>query len=269
VPWDDTRTAELYDEFTRNFPMYDDTSRDLVELADVAQAATIVDLACGTGATTRRVLASAQTDASIVALDGSRSMLDVAARDITDDRVTFVHADAAALGEHASDVDAIVCNSAIWQTDMAAVFKAAARVLRPGGRFAFNIGRQFMILPFTEEELSKSKPSLWDYALAIAVLDHDFVQPPRGGRGRLLSREAVEGALTEAGLSLDVFEIRAYEATVQQDAAWLRVPVFADNILYGMPHEQQVAVIDKAYDRVDKSGVSTTRWACFVATASQ
>jgi ubiquinone/menaquinone biosynthesis C-methylase UbiE len=269
MPWNDARTAELYDDFTRRFPMYDETSRDLVDLAGVADAATIVDLACGTGATTRAVLEAAPPHANVVAIDGSQAMLDVAARSITDDRVTFVHADATGLTDLASGIDAIVCNSAIWQTDMRAVFAAAAQVLRPGGRFAFNISRQFMIMPFTEDETSQTKPSIWDYAQAIAVLDHDYVQPMRGGRGRPLSREIVEELLTDAGLQLATFEIRSYEATVEQDAAWLKVPVFADNIIYGMPYEQQAEVIDRAYERADKTAAAPRRWGCFVATASR
>jgi ubiquinone/menaquinone biosynthesis C-methylase UbiE len=263
--WDDARTAELYDEFTRNFPMYDETSRDLVRLADVADAARVVDLCCGTGATTRVVLEHVGAGAEIVAIDGSSAMLEVARRTIDDGRVRFVLADAAALGDHASDVDVIVCNSAIWQTDMAAVFEAAAHALRPGGRIAFNIGRQFIMLPFTPEELSRDKPSLFQYIQAIATLDHDFVAPLGRGRGRPLSEDTVKTALTHAGLTPTVFEIVGYATAVERDRAWMRIPIFANNLLDGMPYEQQVDVIEKAYLRVDKTITDTSRWAYFVA----
>ena len=152
---------------------------------------------------------------------------------------------------------------------MPAVFTAVASVLAPGGRFAFNIGRQFIMLPFTEEETSRSKPSLSMYAEAIAILDHDYVAPLGRRRGRLLSRDIVEEMLTASGLRLEAFDVLGYESTADHDAAWLRIPIFADNILYGMPYEQQVDVIDRAYERVDKTAVSATRWAYFVTTASR
>lgn len=262
--WDDTRTARLYDEFTQEFPMYDTTSRDLVGLAGTANAATIVDLACGTGVTTRAILDLARPDASVVAIDGSKAMLDVARERVLDDRVRFVLDDAAALADHAADIDAIICNSAIWQLDMAAVFAAAACALRPGGRFVFNIGRQFIMLPFTEEETS-SKPSLFEYAQAFAILDYDYVQPLGAKRRRLLSQDIVDEMLTAAGLRLETFEILIHSATPEQDAAWLKIPIFADNILYGLPYDRQAEIIDKAYARVDNSTISSTRWACFVA----
>ncbi len=261
--WNDARTAAQYERFTRDFPMYADTSSDLVELAEVTNAATIVDLACGTGTTTSAALAVARTDIELVALDGSQAMLDLAKRAITDERIRWVCADAADLASHAHDVDAIVCNSAIWQTNMDGVFAAAAEVLRPGGRFAFNIGRQFMIL-FTEDELSPQRPSLAQYVQAVATLDHDYAGA-MGRGGRPLSEETVRAMLSDAGLEVERYEIRSYESTPAQHRAWLEIPIFANNLLAGMPYEQQLEVIDRAYRHVDPSTVTKTRWACFVA----
>src|SRR5438309_4418399 len=220
--------------------MYDDTSRDLVRLAGIGDARTIVDLACGTGATTRAILAAARPDASIVGIDGAKAMLDVAKKTVRDERVRYVLADAKDLAAHVDSAGAIVCNSAIWQLDLRAVFAAAAEVLAPGGRFAFNIGRQFIMLPFTDDELSRSRPSLSEYVQAIATLDHDYVAPLRRRHGRLLSPDIVEEMLTNAGLLVETFEVIGYEETVERQYAWLRIPIFADNVLYGMPYEQQV-----------------------------
>ena len=264
--WDDTRTAELYDRFTREFPLYDQTSRDLVRLADLTDAQTAIDLACGTGVTSRAALEVLPSDARLVAIDGSEAMLGVAKRSVTDPRVRWVCADAANLADHVETADAIVCNSAIWQTDMPAVFEAAGRGLAPGGRLAFNVGRQFIMLPFTPEETERGKPTLRQYVQTIATLDHDYVPAHAGRRMRPLSREGVEEMLRAAGLVPHTFEVLTYESTAAADRAWLKVPVFADNLLRGLPYPTQAEIIDTAYERVDPASVSTTRWAYFVAS---
>ena len=265
LAWDDSRTAEMYERFTRRFPMYDETSRDLVSFAGVSTASRIVDLACGTGATTRAILSVAQPESEVSALDGSPAMIGVAEQVVTDRRVRWVCADACDLDAHVADVDVIVCNSAIWQFDMPRAFETVTRVLRRGGRFAFSVGRQFILLPLTEEELSPAKPSLWEYMQAVATLDYDYVAPFRG-RSALLSEEIVRSMITDAGLRLDTFEIRSYDASAEQDRAWFEIPVFADNVLAGMPYEDQLRVIDKASRYVDPAGTASRRWAYFVAS---
>jgi ubiquinone/menaquinone biosynthesis C-methylase UbiE len=273
--WDDARTAEMYAEFTRSFPMYDETSRDLVRLADVAGARRVVDLCCGTGATTAVLLEHVGPDAEIVAIDGSPAMLEIAQRTIDDNRVRWVLADASALADHASDLDAIVCNSAIWQTDIPAVLDAAARALRPGGRLAFNVGRHMIMLPFTPEETSRTKPTLGMYMQAIATLEYDYVPPLGPSRsiaaqstrriGGLLSEDSINQMLETRGLRPTTFEIRSYTNTPERERAWFSIPIFANNVLDGMPYDAQLEVIEKAYERVDKSTVDSMRWAYFVA----
>ncbi len=60
--WGEDDNARRYDAYVRQYPNYQETSRDLVALAlppadaSVSDAA-VLDLACGTGATTREILA--------------------------------------------------------------------------------------------------------------------------------------------------------------------------------------------------------------------
>jgi hypothetical protein len=49
--WDDDLNAELYARFTRDYPFYAATSRDLAERASLPGALLVVDLGGGTGAT--------------------------------------------------------------------------------------------------------------------------------------------------------------------------------------------------------------------------
>jgi SAM-dependent methyltransferase len=143
--WDSDETAASYAAFTGEFTMYQDTSRDLVELAGPAPGAAVVDLACGTGVTTREILAVLGQDGRVTGVDRSAAMLAVAGRSVTDPRVSWVRASAEEFDQAVpGPVEAVICNSAIWQTDFASTARAARAVLAPGGVLAFNIGAEFV-----------------------------------------------------------------------------------------------------------------------------
>lgn len=141
--WGDPATARAYAAFAQRDAMYRETSRDLVRLAEVHGDQVVVDLACGTGVTTEEVLTVLGPSGQVFALDSSPAMLGQARAAIDDPRVHWIEAPAEALAKTVGAADVVVCNSAIWQTDMAAVFAAVGRILAPGGRFVFNIGRRF------------------------------------------------------------------------------------------------------------------------------
>lgn len=264
--WDDPDNAELYDQFARDHELYRETSRDLVELARLDDAALVVDLACGTGVTTQAILDRVQESANVVALDGSEAMLVIARRRVTGERVRWVCAPAIDLAQHATEADRIVCNSAIWQLDMERAIAAAATTLRRGGRLVFNIGGQFLMLPLTPEELRPRSPTLPHLIQAVAVLDHGFVPPhPALSRRRSLTPEGVADIITRSGLLLDETRTFEYDSPPEAQLAWLSVPVFAQNVLPGMPYKQQLDVLAKAYERFDKSSGAKGVWMAFVA----
>jgi hypothetical protein len=57
--WDDDTTAETYAAFTRAYPMYSASSRDLAARAGLTRSRVIVDLRGGTGTTAEAILALA------------------------------------------------------------------------------------------------------------------------------------------------------------------------------------------------------------------
>jgi phosphopantetheine adenylyltransferase len=61
-------------------------------------------------------------------------------------------------------------------------------------------------------------------------------------------------------------EIVGYESTVEQDRAWLSIPMFASRFAW-LSYEQRMDLLEKAYQKVDKSQVSTTRWLLVTAAA--
>jgi SAM-dependent methyltransferase len=90
--WDDADTAAAYAEFNQQHSMYRDTSRDLVALAAPDEADTVLDLCCGTGETSRQMLARLGPDGRVVGVDASAAMLAHAASAVTDPRVRWVRA---------------------------------------------------------------------------------------------------------------------------------------------------------------------------------
>ena len=131
--WDEDTTAEAYAAFTRDFPMYGATSRDLAHRAGLAGSSLVVDLCGGAGATAEAILDLVPPQAQVISLDNAAAMQRVGRRTLTDPRLTWVTAPAENLAEHVPGAaDAVVCNSAIWKTDVAQVFAAVRQVLRPG-----------------------------------------------------------------------------------------------------------------------------------------
>lgn len=266
--WRDPDNAELYDAFARKHALYRDTSSDLVDLAQADGAATVVDLACGTGVSTEIILSKVREDARVIALDGSEAMLAIAQRTISDARVTWVTGDGSGIADHVTDANAIICNSAFWQMDMEPTMLACAKALRPGGRLVFNL-RQFLMMRLTPEELRPSRPTFFQLIQAVAVLDHGFAPPhpaatrgPRRLRGPL-TPDSMKEMIASAGLLLDSTEEREYENPAEAQLDWISVPVFSDNVLPGMAHEQQLQVITSAYERWDKESANS-RWLVFV-----
>ena len=142
--WDEDSTAEAYAAFTRDFPMYAATSRDLAGCAELTGGCLVVDLCGGTGATAAAILELVPIDAQVVSLDNAAAMQRVGRRTLADPRLTWVTAPAEDLADYVPGAaDAVVCNSAIWKTDVPQVFAAVHQVLRPGGRFVFNVGGGF------------------------------------------------------------------------------------------------------------------------------
>jgi SAM-dependent methyltransferase len=97
----------------------------------------VLDVACGPGNTTRRLLPHLGPKARVVGVDTAATMLERAVADTDDPRVEYVRADAARLPFDDGSFDAVTCHGALYLVDDAeAVIAEMARVLAPGGRVA-------------------------------------------------------------------------------------------------------------------------------------
>ena len=107
----------------------------------------VVDLGCGTG----RFL-----DFAATGVDGSAAMLEQAAK--KHPRRQLVHADVASTGLERRSLDAAICFHVLMHLDeptIESVMREAARIVRPGGRFVFDIPSR------PRRDLGRRRPTGW------------------------------------------------------------------------------------------------------------
>lgn len=258
--WDDQTNAELYDQFTRTYPLYADTSRDLAVRADLPDKRLVVDLCGGTGTTASVLLETLPPPARVISVDAATAMQAVGRRTHTDPRITWIRAQAETVAQHIPEpVDAVVCNSAIWKTDTPTVFASVKQILRPGGRFVFNIGGAFAGLGSTSDQPERTTPSLNDLINTIAVTDHGYVPPRQKPPSPTLTPTIVRNQLTAAGFESVHMDTVSHVGTVEEKRAWLSIPLFA-RPPGQLSHAQRMAILQKAYAKVDKTRKITTTW---------
>jgi SAM-dependent methyltransferase len=123
--------------YAANARFVSDLGAPVLALLDPKAGERILDLGCGDGALTEKLVA---LGAEIVGIDASPDMIAGArVRGLTAEVV-----DGHALAEWAADqvpFDAVFSNAALhWMTDPSAVFRGVAKALRPGGRFVAEQG---------------------------------------------------------------------------------------------------------------------------------
>jgi ubiquinone/menaquinone biosynthesis C-methylase UbiE len=99
----------------------------------------LLETAAGTGIVTA-ALAARMPEVEIVATDLNQPMLDRAATKPGLERIEFRQADALALPFDDRTFDAVVCQFGVmFFPDRRAAFRETRRVLKPGGRYVFNV----------------------------------------------------------------------------------------------------------------------------------
>lgn len=140
VPGEFDRVARSYEFLTGLNPGYRRHLRLSASRLRASRDADILDLCCGTGASTRAILAEHPT-ARVTAADASPGMLEQARRRLPEARVRFVQADA--MDPRASGIegpfDAILMAYGIRNmTDPDRCLANVLELLRPGGTICFH-----------------------------------------------------------------------------------------------------------------------------------
>jgi SAM-dependent methyltransferase len=121
------------DRYERNARFVSDLGAPVLELLAPKPGERILDLGCGDGVLTEKIVAAG---AAVVGVDASQAMVDAARRRGIDARVGSGHE-----LNFAHEFDAVFSNAALhWMRDADAVIAGVARALKPGGRFVGEMG---------------------------------------------------------------------------------------------------------------------------------
>lgn len=170
--------------------LFEPYAADIVQRVHVAENASVLEIACGTGIVTRHLRDSLPKSATLVGSDLNDAMLAYAAGKFgPDDRVTLKQADATALPFADASFDAVVCQFALmFFPDKAAALREVLRVLLPGGSFVFNVW----------DEIEKNELPLIAHETVATFFEHDpptFYRVPFG----LHDQKMILGLLETAG----------------------------------------------------------------------
>jgi ubiquinone/menaquinone biosynthesis C-methylase UbiE len=118
--------------------IFEEPARALASAVGDVRPTDILETAAGTGVLTR--LLAELPNAVVTATDLNPAMLEEAQQRFASDRVTWQVADAMELPFDDGQFDVVACQfGAMFFPDKVAGYAETARVLRPGGAFAFNV----------------------------------------------------------------------------------------------------------------------------------
>lgn len=124
---------------------------DLAQRLSLDPPAQVLEIAAGTGVLTRQLAQVLPASTALVATDLNPAMLAQATAVGTSRPVDWRPADALQLPFPDAAFDAVVCQfGAMFFADKARAFSEAKRVLRPGGRFLFNVWDRIEANEFAE-----------------------------------------------------------------------------------------------------------------------
>lgn len=121
--------------------IFEPFAADIARRAAALSPGAVLEIAAGTGVVTRALAPRLAPGASYVVTDLNQPMLDYAAsRQTPDSRITWRQADAMALPFEDAAFDLVCCQfGAMFFPNRVSAYREARRVLKPGGRFLFNV----------------------------------------------------------------------------------------------------------------------------------
>jgi len=129
----------LYDRHLGPF-IFEPYAEDLAGRIAGLAPQSLLETAAGTGIVSRAMARVLPAAASFTATDLNQAMVDYASAQTTAGKVTWRQADALALPFADGAFDAVVCQFGVmFFPDKVAGYREARRVLKPGGRFLFNV----------------------------------------------------------------------------------------------------------------------------------
>lgn len=242
-PWRGWRNASIYHEFVETFPIYRELNRFLADLADVGHARRVLDLACGSGATTLACLERLPREAEIVGVDSSAEMLAIARAEIGDRRAHFVLSPARSVDRELPGIfDRCVCNAAVWQfPSLREVFDALSRVLVRDALFVFNV---------PAERVIGETISIHPFQAALARAIESATELPLVAARRIETAHILE-VLEEAGFALEERTEFVYRCRQEELMELMEIPAMIRPLTPGLSGYERQTVLEQARARTD------------------
>jgi ubiquinone/menaquinone biosynthesis C-methylase UbiE len=261
--WNDEQTAQKYDDYTKAYSSYQETSSDLVRLAKVAQNHHVIDLACGTGITSQALLEVLGESGHIYAIDLAPAMLAVARKNIQATNISFHHGPAEAVHELIPQpVDRIVCNSAFWQTNGEKTLQSLRKILKPEGTFTFNIPDTFS--PIVDEKEQTINLRVLMRQVAEEEFGLTFETPLGERRHSTFSTDNVKQLLERNSYQLIHHERIVYQESRPSAWEFCAIPVMTESALPGVDYETRMKVLECAYNRMETTNDDISGWDFYV-----
>jgi ubiquinone/menaquinone biosynthesis C-methylase UbiE len=261
--WNNPETARAYGRFASEFSLYQETSRDLVDFAQIEPGMKVVDLACGTGETTKAILKKMGDTGQIYAVDMSEVMLEEARHQVNSPNIRFLQALSGNLSQVVLEpVDLVISNSAFWQFKLNAALEAIAQVLKPEGELVFNLPNTYFEMPPGTMRFPRTPPlSLLMISAAQTLFNYDATVTisslPRLDENTLLA------ALLKHGFRVAATEIKKYEKTAKENYEWYKIPAMTEAIMPELSSEQRIQALEEGYKQVDKTAFFPSYWMSF------
>jgi len=255
------KSGEQYHEYALNFPQYKRTNEKLVKIANIVTNQIVVDLACGTGLTTKVVLKNCPDVEQIYAIDFSEDMINIAKEFVQSKKVAFILADAQDLDKFISEkVDVVLCNSAFWQfQNQNQVLNAISKILKDNGRFVFNLNQQFF-------DFGKPEPN------QKILIDTIFSEMRKRGyelNNKIkpkIDKEKIEELFFQAGYVLEKTEtINIGPRKLEDFFNFFKIPATA-TFFEEVTEEDQEQILNSAYKKLKNqfTQIDNNKWIYFV-----
>ena len=237
-----------------NLPFYSSINSEFVELANIYDKKSIVDLGCGTGNITKLILEKiiSAKESVIYAVDTSKSALKTAAIELENNPIVkFVHSEVQNLTDAVKDkADAMIyCNSIHYVPDKIQLLKDIGNKLTTNGVLAFNTSFYEGSHPEESHEFYRK----WMFrSLRLLNKDHKLkpIKSEKVSSRKQLTPEDYKSLLKNNGYNIEHMKANSYQVPIDGFHYISEFKDWIEGVMPGVPLEIGKMTLQKALKEV-------------------